>query len=105
MSRTFRRKNQQYDYKWVLIDWKLRIAGLRSPRHDPRSPLGRKAIACYHSDSQMTMRSTAPRWYRKAYDHRRRTRNNLQMERWLAEPEYEPVFDGFHRHDADGTWW
>lgn len=83
MSRTFRRKNQQHDYEWVLIEWKSRIPGVRSPRHDPRSALGRKAIALYHSDSQITMSSSAPRWYRKVYDHRLRTRNNRQMSKWV----------------------
>lgn len=105
MSRTFRRKNQQHDYEWVLIDWKSRTPGVRSPRHDPRSMLGRKAIAHYHSDSQMTMRSAAPHWYRKVYDHRLRTRNNRQMSKWFRDPEFDPVFEVSHRHDANYSWW
>ena len=105
MSRTFRRKNQQHDYEWVLIDWKSRIPGIRYPRHDPQSTLGRKAIALYHSDSQMTMRSTAPHWYRKVYDHQLRTHNNRQMRRWLKDPEFAPIFETSHRHDANYSWW
>lgn len=105
MSRTYRRKNQQHDYEWVLIDWQSRIPGIRSPRHDPQSALGRKAIAHYHSDSQITMRSAPPRWYRKSYDHRLRTRNNRQMRRWLQDVEFDPVFEASHWHDASYSWW
>jgi hypothetical protein len=105
MSRTYRRKNQQHDYEWVLIDWKAHIPGAQYPRHDPRSALGRKAIARYHSDSQMTMRSTAPRWYRKVYDHQLRTHNNRQMGRSLKDPEFAPIFEASHRHDANYSWW
>lgn len=105
MSRTYRRKNQQHDYEWVLIDWQSRIPGIRSPRHDPQSGLGRKAIAHYHSDSQMTMRSTAPRWYRKVYDHQLRSHNNRQMRRWLEDAEFDPVLEASHRHDANYSWW
>jgi len=105
MSRTLRRKNQQHDYEWVLIDWESCIPGIRSPRHDPLSALGLKVIARYHSDSQVTMSSTAPRWYRKSYDHRLRTRNNRQMRRWLEDAEFDPVFEASHRHDANYSWW
>jgi hypothetical protein len=105
MSRTLRRKNQQHDYDWVLIDWKACILGVQYPRHDSRSALGQKAIARYHSDSTITMGSTAPRSYRKAYDHRLRTRNNRQMRKWLKDPEFDPVFDAYHRHDANYSWW
>ena len=105
MSRTLRRKNQQHDYDWVLIDWRSRIPGVQYPRHDSRSALGQKAIARYHSDSTITMGSTAPRSYRKAFDHRLRTRNDRQMRKWLEDPEFDPVFDAYHRHDANYSWW
>ena len=104
MSHTLRRKNQQHDYDWVLIDWRSRIPGVQYPRHDSRSALGQKAIAHYHSDSQTTMGSTAPRWYRKVYDHRLRTRNNRQMRKWLEDLEFDPVFEACHRHDANYSW-
>ena len=105
MSRTYRRQNQQHDYEWVLIDWKSRIAGVQYPRHDPRSILGRKAIARYHSDSQMTLRSSAPRWYRKIHDHQLRTFNNRQMRMWLEDPRFDPVFGVSHRRNANYSWW
>ena len=42
MSRTLRRKNQQHDYDWVLIDWRSRIPVVQYPRHDSGSALGQK---------------------------------------------------------------
>ena len=105
MSRTLRRKNQQHDYVWVLIDWRSRIPGMQYPRYDSRSALGQKAIARYHSDRQVTMGRTAPRSYRKAYDHRLRTRNDRQMRKWLADPAFDPIFEASHRHDANYSWW
>jgi hypothetical protein len=104
MSRTFRRKNQQHDYEWVLIDWKSGGGVNHTLRLDPRSSLGRKALAHYHSDNEVTMGSSAPRWYRKAYDHRLRTRNNRQMRKWLAEPAFDLIFEASHRHNANYSW-
>lgn len=105
MSRTFRRKNQQHEYRWVLRDWDLFHSSSRSIRHDPNSTAGRKAIAIFHSDVQCTMSGSAPRWYRKVFDRRRRTRNNRMMRKWFKNPEFDPVFEGNHRHDANWTWW
>ena len=105
MSRTLRRKNQQHDYDWVLIDWNSRFLGVQYPHHDSKLALGQKAIARYHSDSQVKMGCTAPRSYRKAYDHRLRTQNNRQMRKWLEDPEFDPVFEAYHRHDANYSWW
>lgn len=73
MSRTYRRRRHRYEYRWVLRDWKnspLPGALLLLNRH---SQAGRRAIARFHSDSEVTLRSTAPRWYRKIFDHRLRT--------------------------------
>ena len=104
MSRTYRRKNQKHDYSWVLIHWGSR-GDIDLPPHDPQSVLGRRAIARYHSDRQMTMRSTAPRWYRKIFDRQLRNRNNRQMRKWLANQAYDPIFEVSHRHDANYGWW
>lgn len=104
MSRTFRRKNQKHEYSWVLKDWSGLSKGKAIVCHNPKSPAGRKAIAVFHSDAQVTMISSAPRWYRKTHDHRRRTKNNRAMRRWLAGLA-DPIFDVRHRHDAHWSWW
>jgi hypothetical protein len=103
MSRTYRRRGQRHEYRWVLFDWK---AG--APFHailDPRSREGRRAIARFHSDKEVTMGGAAPRWYRKASDRRLRTFNDRQLRRWLADPNYDPIMHGWHRHDANWSWW
>lgn len=105
MSRTYRRRRHRYEYRWVLRDWKnssLPGALLLLNRH---SQAGRRAIARFHSDSEVTLRSTAPRWYRKIFDHRLRTFNDHELRCWRADPGYDPVFEPNHRHRANWSWW
>ena len=104
MSRTFRRKNQAHEYLWVLKDWDRFTYGGPNILHDHKSFAGRKAIAIFHSDAQATMSSSAPRWYRKAFDRQRRTKNNRQMRLWL-EGRVDPIFEVRHSHDANWSWW
>jgi hypothetical protein len=105
MARTFRRKRERHEYYWVLHDWKSRLPYGHWVQLDPRSKAGRKAIAHFHSDKAVTMRGSAPRWYRKAFDHRIRTANDRMLRRWLDEPEFDPVFRAWHNHDANWSWW
>ncbi|QWD62384.1 hypothetical protein [Polynucleobacter sp. MWH-UH25E] len=105
MSRTIRRKHQRYEYVWVLKDWELFFSGRPNVRHDQHSPAGRKAIAIFHSDKEVTMGSSAPHWYRKIFERQRRTRNNREMRKWLNNPSFDPVFECRHRHDANWAWW
>jgi hypothetical protein len=51
------------------------------------------------------MRSSAPHWYRRAFDLRLRTLNDRQLRRWLDDPGYDPVMQIRHRHDANWSWW
>lgn len=104
MSRTIRRKNQQHEYVWVLKDWNVFFNDGVTIRHSPNSAAGRKAIAVFHSDAQVTMGSSAPRWYRQAFERRRRTRNNRVMKLWLNGLA-DPFFEARHRHDASWSWW
>lgn len=105
MARTYRRKHDSYEYRWVLREWDYgKLLGCWTPV-DPHSKPGRKALACFHSDNQTTMNGAAPRWYRKASDHRIRTLNNRMLHRWLTDPDFEPVFRDWHRHDANWSWW
>jgi hypothetical protein len=104
MSRTFRRKNQQHEYVWVLKNWDVFFNGGPTIFHGPNSAAGRKAIAVFHSDAQVTMGRSAPRWYRRAFEHRRRTRNNRVMRLYLKGLA-DPLFEARHRHDANWSWW
>jgi len=105
MSRTFRRKNQQHEYRWVLKDWDLFFCGGLCILHDRNSSAGRKAIAIFHSDKEVTMGSAAPRWYRRTFERRRRTRNERMMRQWLCNHGFDPVFEVNHKHDANWSWW
>jgi hypothetical protein len=105
MSRTYRRRGQRHDYRWVLRNFHW-INGVLIPfQVDPNSNEGRRAIARFHSDACQTMRSAAPRWYRRVFDHHRRTLNKRQLSRWAHDPGHDPVCDVRHRHSANWAWW
>jgi hypothetical protein len=105
MSRTYRRRRQFHEYQWVLRDRQWKNGVLVGVRLDARSKEGRRAVARFHSDAESTMRSTAPRWYRRIYDHRLRTLNCRELRRWLGDPGYAPVFQVRHHHSANWSWW
>ena len=105
MSRTYRRRGQRHDYDWVLLDYRWVNGALVPILIDARSKEGRRAIACFHSDAYWTLRSTAPRWYRRIFDHRLRSANARQLRRWLNDSGYDPVFHVRHRHNANWSWW
>ncbi len=105
MSRTYRRRGQRHDYDWVLRDSGWVDGVLVSFLIDARSKEGRRAIARFHSDACWTLRSTAPRWYRRIFDHRLLTLNARQLRRCLDDPGYDPVFEVRHRHCANWAWW
>lgn len=105
MARTFRRKRERHEYSWVLHDWKFGLPRSNGQKLDPKSPAGRKAIALFHSDATGTMSGSAPRWYRKVSDHRIRTGNDWALRRWLSDPGFDPVFQDWHRHEANWNWW
>lgn len=106
MSRTYRRRGARHEYSWVLREREWTAGGtLVTIRIEARSAQGRKAIARFHSDAHVTLGSSAPRWYRRIFDHRLRTLNARQLRRWLNDPEYDPVFQIRHRHCANWSWW
>jgi len=103
MSRTYCRRGQRHEYYRVLRD--RRIGAHLGARLDRSSPEGRREIARFHSDKEVTMAGGAPRWYRRAFDHRLNTFNDRQLRRWLADPGYDPVMQVRHRHSATWSWW
>jgi len=88
----------------VLRDCRWINGALISFRIDPNSKQGRRAIARFHSDACRTMRCAAPRWCRRTFDHRRRTRNTRELSRWVDDPGYDPVCDVRHRQSANWAW-
>jgi hypothetical protein len=105
MSRTYRRRGERHEYRWVLRDWKY-AAPLWAPfLLDPRSKGGRRAIARFHSDAEVTMRGGAPHWFRRIFKRRLRNANSRQLRRWLLHPGYDAVMQSRHRHSANWAWW
>ena len=91
MSRTYRRRGQRHEYRWVLrdCDW---INHVLAPVFiDARSKEGRRAIARFQ-DAEWTIRSGPPRRYRRIFDHRLRTLNLREFRRWLDDPGYAPAY-------------
>lgn len=105
MSRTYRRRRQRHEYRWVLRDSKWCDRVLIPVFIDARSKEGRRAIARFHSDAHWTLHSTAPHWYRRIFDHRLRTLNFREFRRWVEDPGYDPVLQIRHRHSASWSWW
>ena len=105
MSRTYRRRGERHEYRWVLRDWESAEPCGARIRLDRNSKKGRRALARFHSDAEVTMRSGAPRWYSRVYDHQLRTMNDRQLRRSLADPDYDPVFQVRHLHRANWSWW
>ena len=105
MARTYRRKQERHEYYWVLHDWDAHAPHGQWVRIDPRSEKGRRALARFHSDKEVTMSGAAPRWYRKVFDHRIRTFNDRMLRHCLADPYFDPIFRAWHHHQANWSWW
>lgn len=105
MSRTYRRRGQRHEYVWVLRDYRLDGGALVPFLIEASSKEGRRAVARFHADAYGTLRSAAPRWYRRVFDHRLRTLNRKELRRWRDDPGHDPVFQVRHRHNANWSWW
>ena len=105
MSRTYRRRGQRHEYRWVLRDSIWIEDVLVTIFVDAHSKQGRRVIARFHSDAYWTLRSTAPRWYRGIFEDRLRRANLGELRRWLEDPGHDPVFQARHRHSANWSWW
>jgi len=107
MARTYRRRGERHEYRWVLRDsfydpQSGRIAHYLNDRH---SREGRRAIARFHSDAEFTTKGGAPHWFCKIFKRRQRNANTREFLRWLADPGYDPVMHSRHRNSAKWSWW
>lgn len=98
MARTYRRRRLLYEYYWVLLeDWKTGKVLNR------RSKSGRKELARFHSEMAYK-HHTPPRSYCKAFDNPIRTLNDRMLRRCLIDPDFEPLFQARHHHNATWFW-
>lgn len=105
MSRTYRRRGQYHEYHWVPYDWSDATPWWAHALLDPRSKEGRRAIARFHSDAEITMRSGVPHWFCRIFKRRQRNANIRELLRWTADPGYDPVIQVRHRNSAKWAWW
>ena len=105
MSRTYRRRGARYHYRWVLRDAVFEAGQFKVFFIDSRSLEGRRAIARFHSDSQFVIGGGVPRSFRRSFKRRQKGANIRELQRWLADPDHEPMVDVRHRHSAKWAWW
>lgn len=107
MSRTYRRRGERHEYRWVLRDSFFDSESRSIVRFliDRHSPEGRRAIARFHSDADVTMLGGVPHWFCRIFKRRQRTADTRELLRWFADPGYDPVMQARHRHSAKWAWW
>jgi len=105
MSRTYRRRSERHEYRWVLSDFVFESGCLTRVPIDRDSSEGRRAIARFHSDAEVTMKSGVPRWFRRIFKRRQRNANTRELLRWLAGSGHDPVMSIRHRSSAKWAWW
>ena len=109
MSRTYRRKNQKHDYRWVLRAYARPIGShsllmFVAVNISASSLEGRKRLAKYHSDHALVF-GQAPRQLRKSFKRSQRMGHRLEIGRWLKDSEYPVQCDPRTRHSATWAWW
>jgi hypothetical protein len=109
MSRTYRRKNQNHDYRWVLRDYARVVESdsrlmFVAVNISANSPEGKKQLAKYHSDHG-SVYGQAPRHFRKLFKRRQRMKHRIEIGHWLKNSEYPVQCDSRTRHSATWAWW
>ena len=105
MSRTYRRRGERHEYRWVLRDRSDATPWWAHALLDPHSKEGRRAIARFHSDAEVTMRGGVPHWFCRIFKRRQRNADSRELLRWFADPGHAPVMQSRHRHSAKRAWW
>ena len=103
MSRTYRRRGERHEYRWLLRDsfFDRQSCCFTHYLIDRHSPEGRRAISRFHSDADVTMRGGVPHWFCRIFKRRQRNADTRELLRWFADP----VMQSRHRHSAKWAWW
>jgi hypothetical protein len=107
MSRTIRRKNDKWEYKWVCHEWEwinedtqyrqliwIPITGIRKAQE----------IAEYHEDKPPGVRN-CPAHFRRAKNKRTRSREKARTRRMLREGNFNNYYFNPRKRDANWDWW
>lgn len=105
MSRTYRRRGEYQEYRWVLRDWSAGSIFEPPVLFDRQSSEARRAISRFHSDAESTTKGGVPHWFCRIFKRRQRNANTRELLRWLADPGYDPMTQARHRHTAKWSWW
>ncbi len=107
MSRTYRRRGERHEYRWVLRESFYDTQSGRIVHYliDRHSREGRRSIARFHSDAEFTMKGGVPHWFCRIFKRGQRNADTRELRRWFADPGYDPVMQSRHRHSAKWAWW
>lgn len=106
MSRTYRRKNEQWEYNWVCRDWDKIGYPLYWKMVQLEGKSRTKAINKFHSDAQRTM-NQVPSWYVNQFCNRpfrAKMKHEVRMIMKRADDYEDYNFDPFKK-DALWSWW
>ena len=109
MSRTFRRKNSQWNFQWHLQDtvWeKSKYGGIfqRDILIEKHSKEYKKRWHNYHDDRNQNRQQGVPHWYTNLYFERSfRQQHKREIKKYLSCTDYEDMGPCF-KHSI-GYWW
>ena len=103
MSRTFRRTKATHRLSWYLSLYGEHSADASSVNVTSTDLSALSAM--FHSDRGVVLMTSAPRFFRKAFEHRAKLRNDRMLRQWIENPQFDPVFENRHRHCANASWW
>ena len=96
MSRTIRRKNETWEYSWVLRDWNDGWPYyLRKPNLDQNSSAGKLKINKYHRDNDTShYKEPGPSWFRNLETERPQRREaKRQLRKYLQGEDIEVILN------------
>lgn len=94
MSRTYRRKNEKHEYRWVLRNWDVWPWCSNYTKYDAHSKEGIKALAEFHADWYRSFREPGPAWFRNMFTERPQRREaKRQIKKFMLDKEYEVILN------------
>lgn len=95
MSKTYRRKQDNGDYRWLLVDYTYNRAYILEKIHiEKTSEEGKKRLINYHSDAYKPFKEPGPHAYRNLYTERpQRRESKREIRKFMLDEEYEVLLN------------
>lgn len=102
MARTFRRRNETQEYRWVLREYDYVICEdenftwkeWRRWQIDPKSEQGEKILAKFHADWHRSWREPGPAWFRRMMTEKpNRRKAKVELNKYLLNEDYEVIIE------------